>query len=282
MIIADIQQTMIAALMINASKTKVPDIDENMVRHMILNSIRIINNKFKDQYGELVIACDSGSYWRKDIFPYYKHSRTKLKENSFIDWKQAYSAMNKIKSELKEFFPYRVIEIANAEADDVIATITDHFGNDMINPIMIVSADHDFNQLHKFLNTDQYDPIRKKMIKCNNPGLTLKEHIIRGDSGDGIPNILSDDNVFAVGTRQKPVTQKRLDVWLQDPSSFSDEMQRNYHRNRQLIDFDCIPVEIKTKVINEFESQAGKNRSKLLNYFMANRLGNLMEVMAEF
>jgi 5'-3' exonuclease len=281
MIIADIQQTMIAALMINAVKTKVPDVDENMIRHMILSSIRTINNKFKSDYGELVIACDSKNYWRRDIFPYYKHGRVKSKENQLLDWKQAYSSMNKIKKELKENFPYRVIEVEGAEADDVIAVLCENFGNDMHEPIMIVSADHDFNQLHKYLNIRQYDPIRKKKIECGNPERFLLEHIIKGDSGDSIPNIMSDDNVFVIGQRQKPVTQKRLDNWRNE-NNIENEFIRNFHRNKTLIDFNHIPSDIKMKITQDYETQKGKRRDKLLNYFIEYKLSNLTESLTDF
>ena len=260
-------------------------LEENMVRHMVLNSLRSYRQKFSTEFGEMVIACDNTNCWRKKVFPYYKANRKKNQEKSEMDWNSIFECMNKIRSELKEFFPYRVIDIETAEADDIIGTLVSKFGQELNTgeKILILSGDKDFIQLHKYSNVKQYDPTRKKWISHANPDMFLKEHIMKGDAGDGVPNVLSSDNCFVVGERQKPLTQKRLSQYMGlDPSQYETIIAKNYERNAKLIDLSYTPDEIRTKVMEQYESQKGKDRSKLWNYFIANKLKNLMEHLSEF
>lgn len=259
-------------------------IEENMVRHMILNSLRSYKVKFGAEFGEMVIACDNTNYWRKQIFPYYKANRKKNQEKSDMDWKAIFECMNKIRAELKEYFPYRVIEIETAEADDIIGTLVKNFGNVIGGaPILILSGDKDFIQLQIYGNVKQYDPTRKKWVSHKNPETFLKEHIMKGDSSDGVPNILSSDNVFVVGERQRPLTAKKMEKYLRmNPNEMESIIARNYFRNAQLIDLNYIPDLIREKVMESYDKQANKDRSKLMNYFIANRLRNLTENISEF
>lgn len=287
MIIVDLSQVMISSLMASIAHNKSnPVIEEDMIRHMILNTIRSIKVKLGKEYGEMVIACDSSGYWRKQLFPYYKANRKKAKENSNIDWNEVFECLNKIRYELKTYFPYRVIEVANAEADDIIGTLAQTFGNDLNSgeKIMIVSGDKDFVQLQKYGNVSQYDPVRKKEITHPDPHQFLKEHILSGDSGDGVPNFLSNDNCFVVGERQKPLTAKRMEHYLKlSPEEFGDErLVRNFHRNLQLIDLSFIPQEIMGNIMEEYEAQANKTRQHLFNYFIKHRLKMLMDSINEF
>jgi len=259
-------------------------IEENMVRHMILNSLRSYKVKFGAEFGEMIIACDNTNYWRKQIFPYYKANRKKNQEKSDMDWKAIFECMNKIRAELKEYFPYRVIEIETAEADDIIGTLVKNFGNVIGgSPILILSGDKDFIQLQVYGNVKQYDPTRKKWVSHKNPEGFLKEHIMKGDSSDGVPNILSSDNVFVVGERQRPLTAKKMEKYLRmNPNEMESIIARNYFRNAQLIDLNYIPDLIREKVMESYDKQANKDRSKLMNYFIANRLKNLTESISEF
>ena len=281
MIIVDLNQVMLSNLLMQLGNHTNAQLEENMVRHMILNSLRSYKSKFGDEYGEMVIACDNTNYWRRQAFPYYKANRKKAQEKSEMDWKSIFECMNKIRAELKEFFPYRVIDIESAEADDIIATLVRTNPFEMI---LILSGDKDFIQLHSYGNVKQYDPVRKKYIKHDNPDRYLAEHILKGDSGDGVPNVLSSDNCFVVGERQKPLTQKKIDALLElGLEGKSDHpLARNFMRNKQLIDLTMIPKEINAKVIESYDSQDGKDRSKLMNYFIANRLKNLTEHISEF
>lgn len=285
MIIVDFNQVALSNLMMQLGNHTNAMVEENMVRHMILNSLRSYRSKFYDEFGELVIACDNHNYWRKKIFPYYKANRKKSIEKSDMDWDSIFKCLNKIKAEVKEFLPYKVIEIESAEADDIIASLVFNFGLEIDGgeKILILSGDKDFGQLHVFANVRQYDPVRKKWIKHNDPALFLKELIINGDKSDGVPNILSPDNCLVVGERQKPVTAKKKEMFIKlDPSQYDSETRRNFNRNEQLIDLTKVPLEIQTKVIESYETQGDGDRSKIMNYFISNRLKNMMECISDF
>jgi len=259
-------------------------IEEDLVRHMVLNSIRSYNTKYKNEYGEMIIACDDRGSWRRNIFPYYKANRKKDRENSELDWNAMFDIMGKLREELKEYFPYRVIHVTDAEADDIIGTLVQEYGNTM-EKILILSGDKDFRQLHTYMNVRQYDPTRKKWIEENNPARYLREHIMRGDRGDGIPNFLSRDDTFVLAGRQKQIRQTKLDVWLEhtNPEEFCDEnMLRGWRRNEQLVDLSFIPALIKVQIKDQYAAQAGKTKAKLFDYFIQHRLKNLMSDLDQF
>jgi 5'-3' exonuclease len=263
-------------------------LEENLLRHMILNSIRSINVKFSKEYGKMIVACDSRKNWRREVFPFYKANRRKDRDSSELDWQEIFQSLNKIRSELREFFPYPVVEVEGAEADDVIATLCKHNGVHLMGSqtekILIVSGDKDFAQLQCYSNVEQYDPVKKKFIKAANPSSVVMEHIIRGDRGDGIPNFLSSDDCLVTGERQKPITTKKIQNWIrQKPEEFCDEkMLRGFMRNQQLIDFSFIPETLTEAIMNKYAQEQGKNRSKLFNYFIEYKLKNLMEYINEF
>lgn len=293
MIILDLNQVMIANMMASVHSSHGMEINEDMLRHMILNSIRMNKTKFSSEYGELVIACDDKDNWRKKYFPYYKASRKKARQESTLDWNEVFTVLNKIRSELREFFPYRVIQIEHAEADDVIATLCKQFGKQLVsssdNKILILSGDKDFVQLQKYANVEQYDPTRKKWIRNDEPRRFLFEHILQGDASDGIPNVLSPDDVFVTASRQKPLTSKKKTVWVdelvsgREPAEIFDENQlRNYRRNERLIDLEDIPQDISGQIMEVYELQEGKTRSCLFDYFIKHKLKNLMENITEF
>lgn len=288
MILLDLNQVMISNLMMSFGKNNT-EVNEDLIRHMVLNSIRLYRNRFTKDYGnDMVICCDDKNYWRKDIFPYYKAHRKKDREKSPLDWNRIFEVLNKIRDELKQNFPYKVIQIDRAEADDVIATLCAHKGvfltNEDTEEILIISGDKDFSQLQKYANVSQYSPITKKWIRVNNPEAFLREHIMRGDRGDGVPNFLSGDNCIVAGTRQKPLTSKKLNTWItMDPKEFCDEMMlRNYKRNEMLINLDLIPKEICEKVIDNYDNYVIPERSGLLNYFIKNKLKNLIQDIGDF
>lgn len=283
MIIMDLSQVMISNLMVQLGNHTNAELEEDLLRHMILNSIRAYNVKFKAQFGEMIIAADAGHNWRRQVFPYYKANRRKNREKSEINWTVVFETLNKVREELKEHFPYRVIHVDGAEADDIIGTIVQEYG-DTNEQILILSGDKDFVQLQRYMNVQQFDPVQKKWRKTNDPDRFIKEHIMRGDTGDGVPNFLSADDTFVVGSRQKPISQKKLDLWLeQDPQTFCDEkMLRGYLRNQQLVDLNFIPTDIKKEVLAQFEEQKGKGRDKLFNYFIERRLKILLESINEF
>lgn len=265
---------------------KTNKIDEGMMRHQILNSIRMHNVKYRDKFGELVIACDGGS-WRKNVFPEYKAARAKGREESGIDWEAAWAAINKVKSELIEHMPYRVVQVKGCEADDIIATLvenTQEFGN--LEPVMIVSADHDFLQLQKYSNVQQFSTVTKKLSTEKNPKKYLIEQVLRGCKGDGVPNVLSPDDSFVTGTRQKSVSAKMIETWTSNYSDLSKVMDeatyKNFQRNRECIDFAYIPEELSKQIMEEFEKQPITPNSKVFPYLVSNRCNLLIGCAAEF
>ena len=283
MILVDLNQVMIANMMMQIGNHQNAQIDEGMLRHMILNTLRANRKKFHDEFGELVICCDDKNYWRRQVYPYYKANRNKARDSSEMDWNAIFTALNNIREELKEFFPYKVIQIETCEADDIIGTIVHEEGTELNagEPILVLSGDKDYIQLHKYANVKQYDPTRKRWISNANPEKYLAEHILKGDSGDGIPNVLSEDNALVMGTRQRPITQKRMAEWS-DINNMDGEVKRNYMRNRALIDLNEVPKGMQDQILSIWHEDNKKDRSQLLNYFIKNKLRNLMECITEF
>jgi hypothetical protein len=262
-------------------------LDEHLIRHMVLNIIRNHVKNFKAEYGEVVLCCDNRKYWRKEFFPFYKANRKKNRDKSSLDWHMIFDILAKLKVELKENFPYKVIDDDGAEADDIIGTLAPRaIAHENV---LILSSDGDFLQLQMYngkLNKNhikQYNPSQKKYVKSENPLLELKEKIIRGDKGDGIPNIFSPSDCFVRDLRQKPITQKIIEKYLNEEiTNWNDEMAAaGYSRNQTLIDLRLIPGGIKEKIINTYE-ETKPAKGKLLNYFIEHKLKNLMEVIEEF
>ncbi len=283
MILLDYSQTAIAALMQQVNNNPNLEVSEGLVRHITLNTIRSFNKQFKSKFGQMVICCDNRKYWRRDYFPYYKASRKKNRDKSVHDWSMIFDTLNKIRDEIKEHLPYKVIDVDGAEADDIIAILSARMSPH--EEVLIISSDKDFAQLQKYNGVRQWSPYHKRFIKTDDPSAFLREHIIRGDEGDGVPNFLSDDDTFISDKRQKPINSKKLAAWLTaDPKVFCEtvEMDRGFKRNQVLVDFDYIPKEIGQRVVNEFENSKPGSKSGLLNYLIANKLKNLIEVAGDF
>ena len=277
MIIIDMNQISIAAIMMHLHMQKSKEPAGKMVRHMILNSVRMYRSMFNQRYGEVVLAYDSRNYWRRDFFFFYKMNRKKSRDGDNKDWDAIFTVLNEMKEEYKQNLPYKFLEIDGAEADDIIGVLC----STLEEPIMIVSGDKDFIQLQKYSNVHQYSPIQKKHITHENPTTYIKEHILKGDTSDGIPNVLSPDHTFTEGLRQKPLGKKRIESWL-DRDDFDEEVKRNYQRNKMLIDLDQIPSWLVKQILDAYETAACGDRSNLLNYFIAKRLKNLTETIGEF
>jgi hypothetical protein len=264
--------------------TQKMDVSEHLVRHMILNSLRMYNLKHRKEYGQMVIACDGGS-WRKQIYPQYKAHRKANRDDSGLDWTEFFRILTLVRNEIAENFPYKVVHINNIEADDIIGTLTEktqNFGQH--EPVMIISSDKDFIQLQQYSNVKQFSPMTKSFIKEKDPVKYLFDHTVRGDSGDGIPNILSPDNTFVDKIRQKPVSAKKVDAWYASRSSLdtvmNQETYRNFQRNTALIDLSKVPQDKKDSIINTFDS--AKPNSNILNYLISKRCTQLIECAEEF
>ena len=282
MILVDLNQVLLSGLMAQISNQKGVKLDESLVRHMILNILRMHIRNFRKDYGDVVLCCDNRKYWRKEYFPFYKAGRKKTREKSDLDWHLIFDMLSKFKSELRENFPYKVIDVEGAEADDIIGTLVPIYAPHQ--KILILSSDGDFLQLQNYgSNVKQYNPAQKKFVKSEKPIEELKEKIIRGDKGDGIPNMFSPSDCFVRDLRQKPITKGILDKYLkEDVANYNETDKANYARNATLIDLTFIPKEIKEKIINTYDETKPASRQKLLNYFIENKLKNLMDVIEEF
>jgi len=286
MILVDLNQVLLSGLMAQISNQKNFKLEEDLIRHLILNILRNHIKSFKKDYGEVVLCCDNRKYWRKEYFPFYKASRKKNREKSDLDWHLIFDMLAKFKTELKENFPYKVIDVEGAEADDIIGTLVPrHIAHENI---VIISSDGDFLQLQKYntgkYTVKQYNPAQKKFIKSENPELELKEKIIRGDKGDGIPNIFSPGDCFVKDIRQKPISKVSLEKLLkEDLLNYTIEgVKIGFSRNQHLIDLSFIPKEIKERIINNYEENKPATKQKLFNYFIDKKLMSLMEVIEEF
>ena len=278
MIIVDINQIMISNLMVTIHRDNL-ELSEDLIRHMVLNSLRGHNKKFRKEYGQMVIACDSGNVWRRQAFPNYKAGRKANREKSEHDWTMIFDLLSKVKNEIKEFLPYKVIEVESVEADDIIAVLCRRTNE----KVLILSGDKDFIQLHND-RIKQYNPVLNKFVgQGENPSLYIREHILKGDRSDGIPNVLSDDNVFIEGRRQRPLSKKKIEAWCNEiVPTFNEEEQKNYDRNKTLIDLNCIPREFEDKINREFDTFEVATRDKILGYFINKKLKTLIVSIDEF
>lgn len=285
MILVDYNQVMLASLFMSIGNHTNVDIDENLIRHMFLNSLRANRKKFTADFGELVICADGQRSWRREIFPYYKAGRRKSREESELDWNELFRIINLIREELNEFFPYKVLHFDHCEADDTIGTICHEYGVEMNNgteSILVLSGDKDYMQLHKYANVKQYNPVQKKWIQNNEPNKYLAEHIIRGDGSDGVPNILSPDNSIVIGERQKAVTSKRLEDLMKGPEYMDETTKSRYLRNKKMIDLSEVPSNYKEQILTEFAKEKQVGRSSLFNYFVTRKLKNLITDIQDF
>ena len=279
-ILVDLNQVMISGVLASVTNNK-QLLEEDLIKHVALNTLRSHIKKFKD-YGEVILCCDSKTYWRKQVYPHYKAHRKENREKSLLDWNLIFKVLNKLKEDLKQHFPYKVIEVDGAEADDIIGTLTPRLSSS--EKVLILSSDADFKQLHKYKNVKQYNPMMKIFVTSPNPVKDLKEKVIRGDSGDGIPNIFSADDVFICKKRQSPVSSKKLVEWLeQDPKiCFNEEVYKNYMRNDLLINFDNIPEEIRVNIVNKFEEAKSNPRSSLYKYLVSSSMVLLLDCIEDF
>ena len=290
MILIDFTQIAIGSLMVAINRGG-EEVDDTLVRHLVLNNLRYYRSRFTEKYGELVICCDSKHYWRRDYFPNYKANRKKDRASSGYDWDFIFTTLNSVRDEIKQHFPYKVLEVYGAEADDIIAILIKQVYDDPDN--IIISSDKDFIQLHGF-HVKQYSPVSKKLVNGTDPLAYLREHIIKGDRSDGVPNVLSPDDTFVAEKRQKSMRKTMLitlteamEKWepkdlFQLAKCNRDTWMHNWQRNETLIDLDKIPNDLRDKILREFKNAPTGDRSKLFNYFVEKKLNNLIQSIGDF
>lgn len=282
MILFDFSQIVVSAAVDYSLKTG-EEIDAGLLRHIALNNILTLKDKLNKYADEVVLCLDGRNYWRKEVFPHYKRNRKKSHEKDRFDWSGFYKHFNVIKQEFAENLPYKVVEVEGAEADDVIAVLCKVYGNQR--DVVIVSSDKDFLQIQQNIasRVKQYSPFHRKFISPENKEYSLFEHIVRGDAGDGIPNILSDADVFMCDDkRSKPLRVTRIKEWeqygVERPECFcsSEAELDNFIRNRTLIDLRKIPDAVVTRIVDKYNS-VKPNKMRLFNYLVKNKLNKILE-----
>lgn len=275
-ILIDNNQIILSSIF-TAAKTAQSEEDYGFIRHLVLNTYRKYLSKFRRNYGELVICNDSKNVWRKDFFPQYKKNRSERQKKSKFDWGKIFNELHTIREEMRDVFPYRFVQVERAEADDIIAVIAKNFHHK--EKIMIVSSDKDFQQLQRYPNVEQYSPSKKGILRCDDPYDFLLDHVVRGDSSDGVPNAISDDAVFVEGRRQTRLTNRKIEelkeVGFQQEDNFME-------RNQKLIDLTMVPDYIEEETMRQMETEVSGDRSKILDYMMKYRLRSLIDNLEDF
>lgn len=301
MIVVDFMGVILADIMSNKDFHKTNIVDEDLIRHVTLTGLLSIKKAHSSKFGKIVISCDYKGNWRKNVFPLYKAKRSIDRDKDKEKWENIFKFVRKIIDELKETFPYTVLEVESCESDDIIAVLAkwsqtndleESLFDSQPKPFLIVSKDTDFFQLQKYKNVKQYSKTDKKFLVCDNIEEFMFDHIVRGDAGDGIPNITSPDDCFLTGTRQKPITEKKVQTWKEEISkgdiqtTFCDldaeQIRKNYERNRTLVDFEYIPEVLQNEIINKYTAYECNSRSKLHPYFIKHRLSSLLDSIQEF
>lgn len=268
---------------------------KNLIRHVTLSTLKSYKKKYGKEYGELVICCDGRKYWRREFFPNYKANRKKARDNSDLDWTLIFDTLSMIRDEIKQNFPYKVLHLERAEADDIVAVLAKWSQNNGLiqqglveepQKILVVSSDGDFIQLQKYDNITQWSPIQKKYVKATKKELYEKTitHIVKAGD-DGIPNILSNDDVFVKGERQKPVSAKRLQEFIDNgfAACKTEEERRNWHRNQTLVDFDFIPDDVQKEIIDTYVNyKTTADKMTIMNYLIANKCRLLLDELEDF
>lgn len=282
MLIMDFSNIAFSQVLDFHAKTK-EQVDMHVVRNLCIGKMKSIKDKLKDFDDEIVIAFDSRHYWRKDIFPHYKGKRKAAREASTFDWNAFFPMFDAFKQELREYFPVKCIEVHGAEADDIMAVLSARFGPHR--PVCIVASDGDMIQVQQHVcpSVKQYSPWHKKFLTPKNAEYDLFEHICTGDAGDGVPNILSDDDTFMVeGKRQKPLRKTKISEWSKHGINGAEyfapnaEVLERFVRNRNLIDLRCIPDDLSAKIVEEYDN-AVLNTGKMFGYLTANRLTKILK-----
>ena len=297
MILVDYSQVALAAILTFQRELKGTESEvKNLIRHVTLSTLKSYKKKYGKDYGEMVICCDGRKYWRKDFFEFYKGMRKSNRDKSDLDWKLIFDTLSEMRTDLATYFPYRVIHVERAEADDIIAVMCKYLQENQLiqqglveesQNILILSSDKDFKQLQLLPNVKQWSPMQKKYITATQREIIEYkiEHIVKGDAGDGIPNIFSKDDVFMKGERQKPVSAKRLQEFYDNGfiACKNDDERRNWQRNVTLVDFDYIPPDVSEDIVLAYiNTNPNTDKMKIMNYLMENRCRLLLDEIEDF
>jgi hypothetical protein len=304
MILLDFSQVSLAAIAQERAINRGMTFDKNFAIHIILNSVRANNSSFRNDFGEMLLLCDSGT-WRKDRFPNYKAKRKKIAKNDAEEkeWKEILEARHEVQAALANFFPMKTIAVEGSEADDLIGI----YVRKIKKPderVLIISSDKDYQQLHRFPGVKQWMPTQKEWFMCLAADKQLMELIVRGDPIDGIPNVLSPDDVFVnPDLKQTAITKPLVEAFvdcrnnveglfdaiqsgrvlpkLRDKISVST-LRRNYDRNRSLIDLDYTPEWIEHKFSEALETATVGTFTSMVGWFNSMKMKRLLDFAHDF
>jgi hypothetical protein len=297
MILVDYSQVALAAILTFQRELKGTESEvKNLIRHVTLSTIKSYKKKYGKEYGELVICCDGRKYWRKEFFEQYKGMRKSNRDKSDLDWKLIFDTLSEMREDIAKHFPWRVIHVDRAEADDIIAVMSKWLQDNQLvqeglveetQKVLILSSDKDFKQLQLYPTVKQWSPMQKKYITASKQEIRdfMIEHIVKGDTGDGVPNILSKDDVFMIGERQKPMSAKRLAEFIDKgfDACKNDDERRNWHRNATLVDFQFIPEDVQKSIVDTYLSnKPNGDKMTVMNYLMEHRCRLLLEELEDF
>lgn len=295
MILVDYTQVAIAATFAFQSDMKKGQDTGKMrdiIRHVLLNSLLSYKRQYTKTYGEMVLAGEGTSNWRRDTFPFYKANRKKGREESDTDWASIIDIIGEIREELREVFPWKFVNHERAEGDDVIAVLVHYLQENELKSsgwydepqeILIVSSDGDFRQLHKFKNVKQFNPIMKKWVAKPEEDFLI-EKIIRGDAGDGVPSVLCPDDFFVneESGRASPVTKKVIERF-KTGLGLSEEEKRRFERNRLMIDLSMTPADVRDGILANYKAaDATCDLQKIMNHLIQKRCRNLLNDVQAF
>ena len=300
MITVDFSQAVIASCFVFKDDLRKADISEcvNIIRHAFLTTLKGYKQKFMGEYGsELVLLADGDSYWRKDIFPEYKFSRKKQREDSDMPWDKVNECKKILLEEMKKYSPYRILIHPKAEADDLFAILVRYVAAKRVDEtalfdaeserVIMCASDGDLKQLHS-KTVRQHSPMTKTFVTLDGvkPEAFLREKILTGDSGDGIPNVFSSKTCFVEKVRQTPCTQKKMAPILESAvleDGTHDEFVRDrITLNRTLVDFNEIPEYIITEVLELYSKPHRGNKESLFRYLSKNRCSMLLDEIDKF
>jgi 5'-3' exonuclease len=301
MILVDYNQAAISSIYIFADDLKAGKDPENIVRHCVISMLLSYKKKYGPKYGEMIVCCDSTNYWRKDIFKHYKAGRKKSRDESDLPWDTIFKIINQVREDIKQHFPWRVVHVDRCEADDIIAVLSKNSGeitskkfglyNDD-EPVLIISSDHDYKQLHVMDNVKQWCPRNERLITVTSKKeiqRLIMEHIVKGDAGDGIPNIRMPSSYFVKGKKVVPRQKQIKSTWLEEfydkgIDACQTKLQRHrYLLNERLVSFEFIPELYSTAIMKYYNENPPKgDKTRTFEYLVKHRCRILQENITDF
>jgi 5'-3' exonuclease len=291
-----------------------------MALHITFNSIK---KAWQDFGGKHVVFCLEGRSWRKDYYKPYKANRAETRSAMTVKEQEEDKLFWETFDAFKEFVETKtnctVLQHKQLEADDLIAGFIQSHPND---DHVIISTDSDFHQLLA-PNVKQYNGVSeethtlegifdkkgklvidkktKEPKAVPNPEWLLFEKCIRGDSSDNV--FSAYPGVRVKGTKNKvglleayEDKDKKGWAWnnlmLQRWSDHEGKEHRvldDYNRNRQLIDLNAQPEDIKqiiqetiaTNAVEKNISQVGIRLLKFCQLYDMKRMIDSIQLYAE-